>query len=473
MKDALLHAIGVALDGLEVGYCAFDSADLTLAWNATFLDLFPEHDGLVYRGEPYAANLRRFYSCRLDVDELPLIEQYITEGIARHRAQRRPYEFDHRDYRVRVSSFEIGRFGRVRVWRKVAMLPTRVAQPISTTQALQRLDAAAVLERLGDGVLVVDVSNHVLWANAAFADLYGLHAKTAIAGMRFADIYHLAWSGLEADSAYRIGCTTLTESEQFSGAPFELPLPSSRWVRIVEQRGEIDGRGYFVHADVTHIKQQQAARIKAEERYRLLAEYSSDIILLAEDGLLTYASPAVTELLGWQVEQVLGRPLVRFCHAEDIGAARAALQALPGKSESDYRARVLHCDGHYVWVEARARNLPVAGDSRAPRYVINVRGIMARKAVEDELARAQQRLETLATTDPLTGMANRRKLNEALRMALALVQRDGRPISVLMVDVDHFKHLNDSHGHQVGDAVLQRLANLLCCTARRTGDLAA
>ena len=62
----LLHTLGDTLDGLDVALCAFDVDDCTIAWNRTFFKFFPEHEGHVYAGEPYHANLRRFYTGRLD-----------------------------------------------------------------------------------------------------------------------------------------------------------------------------------------------------------------------------------------------------------------------------------------------------------------------------------------------------------------------------------------------------------------------
>ena len=103
----LIRALGDTLDGLDVALCAFDDSDRTLAWNSTFFKFFPEHAGHVYVGEPYEANLRRFYTHRLDAQELPNIERYITAGVERHRAQTRPYSFEHGGLRVHVSSLPI------------------------------------------------------------------------------------------------------------------------------------------------------------------------------------------------------------------------------------------------------------------------------------------------------------------------------------------------------------------------------
>jgi diguanylate cyclase (GGDEF)-like protein len=78
-----------------------------------------------------------------------------------------------------------------------------------------------------------------------------------------------------------------------------------------------------------------------------------------------------------------------------------------------------------------------------------------------DLEQANQRLEALATTDPLTGLSNRRALDAALHRDLARADREKTPVSVLAVDVDHFKTFNDTYGHAAGDQVLRVVANLL------------
>ncbi|MGC3983986.1 MAG: diguanylate cyclase [Pseudorhodoferax sp.] len=472
MLDTLLQAIGAALDGLEVGYCAFDNADRTLVWNATFLELFPEHDGKVHMGEPYADNLRRFYQGRLSCEELPRIERYIEEGILRHRAQRRPYEFDHRDARIRVSSFEMGSFGRVRVWRKVASLPTLVTHPVSSTRKLAELNATAVLERLIDGVLIVDVADRCMWANQAFLKLYGLRAVEDAAGMSFEAIYRGAWRGRENDAAFRASILTLQDNQRFSGAPFELALPGDRFVKVVEQRGEVDGRGYFEHSDITHLRRQQGALADAERRYRLLAEFSSDLILSIEGGAITYASPSLTELLGWNTAEVLGSSMLRFCHPQDVAVLVRPPAAVHGSDQADYRLRARHKNGTYVWVEGRVRQLPGQAEGPQARLVVNLRGIDARKAIEDKLELAQAELKALATTDPLTGLANRRKLDEVFALEFRRALREGLALTVMVLDIDHFKRFNDLHGHQSGDEVLRSVGAVLQSFTQRAGDLA-
>ncbi|MGF6112132.1 sensor domain-containing diguanylate cyclase [Pseudomonas frederiksbergensis] len=86
---------------------------------------------------------------------------------------------------------------------------------------------------------------------------------------------------------------------------------------------------------------------------------------------------------------------------------------------------------------------------------------------------AEQELSQLAATDALTGMANRRTLDQVLRHEWFRAQRSGQPLSVLMVDADHFKAFNDRHGHQGGDDALRSLAKVISANVRRPGDLVA
>ena len=88
-----------------------------------------------------------------------------------------------------------------------------------------------------------------------------------------------------------------------------------------------------------------------------------------------------------------------------------------------------------------------------------------------ELAAQRRHLETLAGTDSLTGLFNRRQLFERAHQEILRAQRSGEPLAVLMLDLDHFKPVNDLHGHALGDTLLQALAEALRATLRRI-DLA-
>lgn len=116
---------------------------------------------------------------------------------------------------------------------------------------------------------------------------------------------------------------------------------------------------------------------------------------------------------------------------------------------------------------------------RSARRTIELRRELARRSLEvhranaemavmnDELARANDRLEFLATTDELTGLYNRREANRLLSQAWSASQEPRKPLSCIMVDIDHFKRFNDAHGHHTGDVILKETAEVLRCTVRR------
>ena len=119
-----------------------------------------------------------------------------------------------------------------------------------------------------------------------------------------------------------------------------------------------------------------------------------------------------------------------------------------------------------------------AGEQWQARLPVEGHDELAALATEGNhlLARIEQQVQVLAAqsrTDTLTGLANRRGFEEQLQAALARCKRNGQPLSLVLLDVDHFKRFNDQHGHQAGDLALQALAQVLREAARRAGDLAA
>ncbi|WP_326540445.1 sensor domain-containing diguanylate cyclase [Pseudorhodoferax sp.] len=99
--------------------------------------------------------------------------------------------------------------------------------------------------------------------------------------------------------------------------------------------------------------------------------------------------------------------------------------------------------------------------------------VTQRIRAQEELLAAQQRLQELALTDTLTGLANRRRLDEALANEVRRARREAHPLALVLLDIDRFKQLNDTHGHPAGDVVLRALGQLLGQFAQRAGDLAA
>ena len=213
---------------------------------------------------------------------------------------------------------------------------------------------------------------------------------------------------------------------------------------------------------------------RAEHRYRMLADNTSDsIVCLSADGAVTYASPAFRRLTGWSGEEVASMPWGSLVHPDDREAALAAgSRLLGGDAVVTSTCRCARKDGGTLWVEW-CMVLVRDGDGFGTRFVASLRDVTGRRIAEDELAAANREIAAQAVTDPLTGLANRRRFDALLETEWRRAMRDGTRISLLMIDVDRFKLFNDRYGHQAGDACLQVVAAALAGEAHRPTDLAA
>ncbi len=210
----------------------------------------------------------------------------------------------------------------------------------------------------------------------------------------------------------------------------------------------------------------------SEQRFRLLAEGSSDIIALSNLGReIVYVSPAATTLLGWEPGSapLLNRKLM--VHPEDLTTfEKLYSDCLAGKTRNILEFRGRKKDGGYLWMEANLvlhRN----PETREPEGFINVmRDISGRKAADEELNKALNVAENRAITDAVTGIANRRRLDEYVDKEWVRALRGGSTLSVLMIDVDHFKHYNDRYGHLAGDRCLREVTGAIASIAHRPSD---
>ncbi|WP_205574740.1 sensor domain-containing diguanylate cyclase [Indioceanicola profundi] len=218
----------------------------------------------------------------------------------------------------------------------------------------------------------------------------------------------------------------------------------------------------------------QARRLsEAEEQYRLLAEHSGDAITsLGADGIRRYASPAYAVLTGLPAAMAVGKQWQEGVHPDQRGHVEAAIQRTWSGAETTATFQIRRHDGSYLWVEAKLRLMP---DTKVgtPLLVANIRDISRRKALEERLEAANSELRVLANADKLTGLANRRRLDEALRLEWRRMARKAEPLSFILIDVDHFKAYNDRYGHVSGDHCLARIGAIVAKAARRPGDLAA
>lgn len=277
---------------------------------------------------------------------------------------------------------------------------------------------------------------------------------------------------------------------QLLGQPLSLVLPETMNTELLcalqnvcrnripwmadEQPIHLRGIGEMIHADARAVashdgvvlsfrdvseRRRAAGRLKqSEERFRLLAENASDAVFLNTEGIVRWMSPAIATMLGWQPQEWVGHQFVEFCHPDDIALALKQRDEINAGAVCITRLRLRDHTGRWRWMEVHS------GPYRNPQgEQIGIAGSM--RTIDQEVV-AEAELDRRARMDELTGLMNRKEILERLaRFSDKRRQGDGE-VAVLFCDIDHFKAINDRHGHGGGDAVLLALARRLLDNTR-------
>jgi len=220
-----------------------------------------------------------------------------------------------------------------------------------------------------------------------------------------------------------------------------LPLSAEALARLRERPGEpvsyVGHRGEVVVGTLAPAGPWPFELVSERARADVLRAWSA---LLRAYALLALALALVVGMVAWWFGRSIVRPLEQLVDAaERIGAGDLSI-ALHTRD----RAEIGRLTRVFDDMAARLR------ESRGQADAANA-----------ALQRQNRQLAALSVTDALTGLSNRKRLDELLSEQFALFRRSGRPLTVLMIDIDHFKRLNDTHGHLAGDRVLAHVASLL------------
>ena len=255
-----------------------------------------------------------------------------------------------------------------------------------------------------------------------------------------------------------------------SGEPRTLEYPARHprvkagWIR--EQIVPLDDGVVMTSSDITEQKRAELALRESDERLKALLQHAIDVVCIVDaGGFIRYASPAVEHVLGYTTEEFLDRHPFDLLHPEDLSTWIDQWQDLPTGADTrfTFEVRALHRDGGYRWTEVHFRDL--RHDPRIGGYVVHFHDVSRRKD-------AQQALLHQSLHDGLTGLPNRALLLDRLAHAFDRSARTDVGVAILFLDIDHFKMINDAHGHAIGDALLRGVAERLR-TAVRPADTVA
>jgi len=359
------------------------------------------------------------------------------------------------------------------------------AQDVTRQHELQENQQRLVdiLERTPDMVAMHGASGEMLFLNAAGRRLFGLPESPG-----------QPW---DPETGWNVrGLPSDTQSLESTVRRFQPPEEARRMIeqvgpvalrdgiwegesRVLDARGrevpvsqailvtrDAQGRMQQLSTIVRDLSRQKAverALRESETRFRQMAESVNEIFWLSDPDEVLYINPAYEWIMGRSRQEAYESPdaLLDAVHPDDHQRVSEEMKGVGSRQRTiDMTFRVVQADGDTRWV--RMRRYPVAdAEGRGDRVAGTVVDVTELKRVELELERANALLEHQALYDALTNVANRRQFDILLDREVARVDRYGGSFALIMFDLDHFKSVNDEHGHAVGDQVLEATARVI------------
>jgi diguanylate cyclase (GGDEF)-like protein/PAS domain S-box-containing protein len=297
-----------------------------------------------------------------------------------------------------------------------------------------------------------------LFANRQYAQFFG-QTTPSVLGKTFAEVI-----GTQAAAEIQPFVDRMLREKTAVAYERQLQSPEGeRWIEV-NLIPHVDAQGQAIAAFVLIVdmtKRVLAVRSvqESEERLAKFMAASDEGIVFHKDGIITDVNPPLLRLLGYELDEILGRTNIEFIAADQRPSVMSVVQS---RAETSYESAVVHKNGERIPVEFVVRTMLHNGQTQRMTIVRDIR---------DRL-RARERITYLAHHDPLTGLPNRTSFMEKLGDLVVLSRREQTPLALLFIDLDHFKRVNDSLGHMVGDALLATVAARIT-SGLRISDLVA
>lgn len=331
---------------------------------------------------------------------------------------------------------------------------------VQTTE-MQRL--ALVAERTTNVVMIADQRHRIVWVNQAFTRITGFAPHEAIGHTPLAilaceDVDPRGAERLQASLAQGCGLRAQVLNRAKDGRELWLDLD----VRpLFDDAGALEGY-VDVAADITELRHAQA-----DLRVAAIAFDSLDGIAITDaDQAIVRVNPAFTRITGYSADEAIGQRTGRLLrsgrHGPDFYEAMWEVLERERHWKGEIWNRRKNGEVYPQWLSITA---VCDDDGRTTNYVAVFTDITEKK-------KADETIHSLAYYDPLTGLPNRRLLRERVEQAIAASARSARFAAVLFIDLDQFKELNDSRGHDIGDLLLVEVASRLSACVRASDTVA-
>ncbi len=219
--------------------------------------------------------------------------------------------------------------------------------------------------------------------------------------------------------------------------------------------------------EIIERRQIASALEESEEKYRIIVEKSKDGITIIQKGCITFINQRLPEMLGYGAKDVMGKPFIDYLHPKEIKKVSEYYKQrmTDDSAPQSYETIVKHKNGTYLNIIINATIVNYKGEVAD---FIFIRDITEQKQTEKdrerligELQTVNEELGRIAITDSLTGIHNRGYIYKRFVEEVKRSIRNKNDLTIILTDLDHFKEINDTYGHQYGDTVLQKVSSTI------------
>ena len=437
----------LAFDAAKIGCWDWDLVTSKMVWSAT---------GSRQMGLPEdAATGFEIFMSSVHHEDRKAIEETIETIVHDTKSHTVPYRMFWPDGSLHWRSVT-GRALYDNTGRPVRMIGVGMDLDDSKAANDQLLLQAAALQAAANSIVITDKTGTILWTNQAFSKLTGYASEEALGQNP-----RLLKSGQQDSAFYENLWVTIAAGKTWQGEVINRRKDGSLYTEEMTITPVRIGSGEITHyvaikQDITARKIAEDRLRRAEEKYRSIFEDAVvGIFQTTPEGRLVSINRALARMHGYDSPEQL---MAEVSDAGQLFVDPKAMQELARLLKKD---RVLHSfqyevyskDGSKKWILANARAVCDA-DGNVVLHEGTVEDITERKAAEAQV-------QFLAYYDALTGLPNRTLLRDRILVALAGARRHREKVALLFLDLDHFKTINDSLGHSIGDLLLKEVAERL------------